>query len=61
MNMKEIKLTENELNALVNTLKKALGEGAKYGKEISYAYESGYYIGTIKATISHLEELVEQK
>jgi hypothetical protein len=46
---------------LVNTLKKALGEGSKYGREISYAYESGYYIGTIKATISHLEELAEQK
>jgi hypothetical protein len=46
---------------LVNTLKKALDEGSKYGKEISYAYESGYYIGTIKATISHLEDLVEQK
>jgi len=59
--MKKIELTENELNALVNTLKKALEDGAKYGKEISYAYESGYYIGTLRATISHLEDLVEQK
>jgi hypothetical protein len=61
MDMKKIELTEYELNALVNTLKKALDEGSKYGKEISYAYESGYYIGTLRATISHLEDLVEQK
>lgn len=59
--MKQIKLTEYEVNALVNTLKKALDEGSKYGKEISSAYEAGYYIGTLRATISHLEELVEQK
>jgi hypothetical protein len=57
--MKEIKLTEYEVKALVNTLKKALDEGSKYGKEISYAYEAGYYIGTLRATISHLEELAE--
>jgi hypothetical protein len=61
MNMKQIKLTEYEVKSLIYTLKAALGDGAKYGKEISSAYEAGYYIGTIKATISHLEGLAEQK
>ena len=54
-------MNTREIKALINTLQKQLNEGAKYGKEISTAYECGYYIGTIKATIQYLEDLVEQK
>jgi hypothetical protein len=46
-----------QLSALKSTLEIILIEGEKKGKEISIAYECGLYIGTIKAVISHLEEL----
>ena len=46
-----------QLSALKSTLEIMLIEGEKKGKEISVAYECGLYIGTIKAVISHLEEL----
>jgi hypothetical protein len=46
-----------QLSALKSTLEIILIEGEKKGKEISVAYECGLYIGTIKAVISHLEEL----
>ena len=47
----------SQLLALKSTLEIMLIEGEKKGKEISVAYECGLYIGTIKAVISHLEEL----
>jgi hypothetical protein len=54
-------MTEQEYNlqlsALKSTLEIILIDGEKKGKEISVAYECGLYIGTIKAVISHLEEL----
>jgi len=46
-----------QLSALKSTLEIMLIDGEKKGKEISVAYECGMYIGTIKAVISHLEEL----
>jgi hypothetical protein len=46
-----------QLSALKSTLEIMLIDGEKKGKEISVAYECGLYIGTIKAVISHLEEL----
>jgi len=59
---KKIKVMTNEdyklqLSALKSTLEIMLIDGEKKGKEISVAYECGMYIGTIKAVISHLEEL----
>ena len=46
-----------QLSALKSTLEIMLIDGEKKGKEITVAYECGLYIGTIKAVISHLEEL----
>ena len=46
-----------QLSALKSTLEIMLIDGEKKGKEISVEYECGLYIGTIKAVISHLEEL----
>jgi hypothetical protein len=59
---KKTKVMTNEeyklqLSALKSTLEIMLIDGEKKGKEISVAYECGMYIGTIKAVISHLEEL----
>lgn len=54
MTKQEYKL---QLSALKSTLEIVLIEGEKKGKEISVAYECGMYLGTIKAVISHLEEL----
>lgn len=48
-----------QLSALKSTLEIVLVEGEKKGKEISVAYECGMYLGTIKAVISHLSELVD--
>ena len=48
-----------QLSALKSTLEIVLIEGEKKGKEISVAYECGMYLGTIKAVISHLEELTQ--
>jgi len=56
MTQQEYKL---QLSALKSTLEIVLIEGDKKGKEISTAYECGMYIGTIKAVISHLEELTK--
>jgi hypothetical protein len=56
----EITIHKYELEALANVLKGALVDGAKYGEEISAAYEAGYYIGTIKTAINHLEGLAER-
>jgi hypothetical protein len=57
------KITKQEyklqLSALKSTLEIVLIEGEKKGKEISVAYECGIYLGTIKAVISHLEELTQ--
>jgi hypothetical protein len=49
---------KSQLSALKSTLEIILLEGDKKGKEISTAYECGIYIGTIKATISTLSELI---
>ena len=55
-------MTEQEyklqLSALKSTLEIVLIEADKKGKEISMAYECGMYQGTIKATITHLTELI---
>jgi len=48
-----------QLSALKSTLEIMLLEGEKKGKEISVAYECGLYIGTIKATITTLSELID--
>ena len=48
-----------QLSSLKSTLEIMLIEGEKKGQEISVAYECGLYIGTIKAVISHLSELVD--
>jgi hypothetical protein len=50
---------KSQLSALKSTLEIMLLEGDKKGKEISVAYECGIYIGTIKATISTLSELID--
>jgi hypothetical protein len=49
---------KSQLSALKSTLEIMLIEGDKKGQEISTAYECGIYIGTIKATISTLSELI---
>lgn len=54
-------MNTREIEALINTLQKQLKEGAKYGREISTAYEAGYYIGTIKSVIQFLEENINNK
>lgn len=56
----ETTIHKYELEALVNVLKGVLVDGAKHGKEISAAYEAGYYIGAIKTAINHLEGLAER-
>jgi hypothetical protein len=48
-----------QLSALKSTLEIMLIEGDKKGKEISVAYECGLYIGTIKAVITQLSELID--
>jgi hypothetical protein len=50
---------KSQLSALKSTLEIMLIEGNKKGQEISTAYECGIYIGTIKATISTLSELID--
>jgi hypothetical protein len=60
---KKIKVMTNQdyklqLSALKSTLEIMLIEGDKKGKEISVAYECGLYIGTIKAVITQLSELI---
>jgi hypothetical protein len=47
-----------QLSSLKSTLEIMLIEGEKKGKEISVAYECGLYIGTIKAVITQLSELI---
>ena len=49
---------KSQLSALKSTLEIMLIEGDKKGQEISTGYECGIYIGTIKATISTLSELI---
>jgi len=49
----------SQLSALKSTLEIMLIEGDKKGKEISVAYECGLYIGTIKAVITQLSELID--
>ncbi len=56
MTQREYKI---QLSALKSTLEKTLIKADQKGKEISTAYECGMYIGTIKAVISHLEELTK--
>jgi len=56
----EITIHKYKLKALANVLKGVLVDGAKYGEEISAAYEAGYYVGAIKIAIDHLEDLAEQ-
>ena len=56
MTQREYKI---QLSSLKNVLEKVLIEADQKGKEISTAYECGMYIGTIKAVISHLEELTK--
>lgn len=55
-------MTEQEyklqLSALKATLEIVLIEGEKKAEEISMAYECGMYQGTIKATITHLDYLI---
>ena len=50
---------KSQLSALKSTLEIMLLEGDKKGKEISVAYECGLYIGTIKAVITQLSELID--
>jgi hypothetical protein len=50
---------KSQLSALKSTLEIMLIEGDKKGKEISVAYECGLYIGTIKAIITQLSELID--
>jgi hypothetical protein len=50
---------KSQLSALKSTLEIMLIEGDKKGKEISVAYECGLYIGTIKAVITQLSELID--
>ena len=57
MTKKEIK---DQLAAIKNTLSYMLVEGDKKGKEISHAYEAGLYIGTIRATILELEDILKK-
>jgi hypothetical protein len=61
---KKIKVMTNQeynlqLSSLKSTLEIMLLEGDKKGKEISVAYECGLYIGTIKAVITQLSELID--
>ena len=61
---KKIKVMTNQdyklqLSALKSTLEIMLIEGDKKGKEISVTYECGLYIGTIKAVITQLSELID--
>ena len=49
---------KSQLQSLKSTLEIMLIEGDKKGQEISVAYECGMYIGTIKATITTLSELI---
>jgi len=51
---------KSQLSALKSTLEIMLIEGDKKGKEISVAYECGLYIGTIKAVITQLSELIDE-
>jgi hypothetical protein len=57
MTTEEIK---NQLAVIKNTLNVMLVEGDKKGKEISSAYEAGLYIGTIRATILELEDILKK-
>ena len=57
MTNKEIK---DQLTAIKNTLSYMLVEGDKKGREISYAYEAGLYMGTIRATILELEDILKK-
>jgi len=57
MTKKEIK---DQLATIKNTLNVMLVEGEKKGKEISHAYEAGLYIGTIRATILELEDILKK-
>jgi len=50
---------KSQLSALKSTLEIMLIEGDKKGKEISVAYECGLYIGTIKAIITQLSDLID--
>ena len=49
---------KSQLSSLKSMLEIMLIEGDKKGQEISVAYECGMYIGTIKATITTLSELI---
>ena len=57
MTKEEIKI---HLEIIKNTLSYMLEEGDKKGKEISHAYEAGLYIGTIRATILELEDILKK-
>jgi hypothetical protein len=57
MTKEEIKI---HLEVIKNTLSYMLEEGDKKGKEISHAYEAGLYIGTIRATILELEDILKK-
>jgi len=50
---------KSQLQSLKSMLEIMLIEGNKKGQEISTAYECGMYIGTIKATITTLSELID--
>ena len=51
---------KDQLTIIKNTLSYMLVEGDKKGKEISHAYEAGLYIGTIRATILELEDILKK-
>ena len=55
--MKKEEILES-LESLKKMLNKMLVEGEAKGKEVSVAYECGIYIGTIKATINELENIL---
>lgn len=58
MTQKEL---QNEIASVNRMLEFILVQAPVKGQEISIAYEAGMYVGAIKATIEHLNSLVEKK
>ena len=57
MTQKQIK---QRLEALEKTLNAQLLEGNRHGLERGTSFECGWYIGTIKATISEIQILLSK-
>ena len=58
MTQKELR---NEIASVNRMLELILVQAPTKGQEVSVAYETGMYIGAIKATIQHLNSLVGKK